>query len=213
MTTISTLAARATVRAVTVHALTLGAALATMLALPDTGAAQRPADTPERYVVVNRVRLPDEQLGQLERRYRVRLADGRYWYDRRTGAWGLWGGPALGVAVAGLDLGGPLPPDASGGGTGVYINGRELHPLDVALLRQITPVVLPGRYWVDASGTGGLEGRPAYFNLYAMAAQARAAGRGGNGSAWIYRGVGGGMGGDGQCIYYIGGNSSASVGC
>jgi hypothetical protein len=206
MTTISSLAVRGT------SLVTLAAALA----LPAPAASQAPAwgtaAARERTVVVNRVRLPGEQIAQLERQYRVRLADGRYWYDRRTGAWGVWGGPALGVVLPGLDLGGPLPADASGGGTGVFVNGRELHPIDVAVLRQITPVVLPGRYWLDASGTGGLEGGPAYFNLYAMAAQARAAGRGGNGS-WIYRGAGGGMGGDGACTYYIGGNTSASVGC
>ena len=45
----------------------------------------------------------------------------------------------------------------------------------------------------------------------AMAAQARSAA--GGGRSWIHRGPGGGMGGDGSCIYYIGGNSSASVGC
>lgn len=218
MTTISGLAVRAamvvTALASTLSGTTSGAlcgALGVVLVLggalaPSAAAAQ------ERAVVVNRVRLGAERIAQLERLYRVRLADGRYWYDARSGAWGVWGGPALGVVLPGLDLGGPLPADASGGGTGVFVNGRELHPLDVRALRQITPVVLPGRYWVDGSGTGGLEGGPAYFNLYALAAQARASGRGGGGG-WLYRGAGGGMGSDGQCVYFISGNSSAMTGC
>ena len=193
-----------------ISSLTLGAAAALVLGgatVPQRAAAQ------ERMVVVNRVRLGAERIAQLERTYRVRLVDGRYWYDARSGAWGVWGGPALGVVLPGLALGGPLPADASGGGTRVWVNGRELHPLDVAALRQITPTVLPGRYWVDASGTGGLEGGPPYFNLSARAAQARAAGARGAGGAWLHRGPGGGMGGDGNCVYYIGGNSSAMAGC
>ena len=192
------------------------AAVAAMVAMSTAGAQGRPMTAAqERMVVVNRVRLSADRIAQLERGYRVRLMDGRYWYDVRSGAWGLWGGPAAGVVLAGLDLGGPLPADASGGGsgrvTGVFINGRELHPLDVLALRQISPAVLPGRYWVDAQGTGGYDGGPAFFNLVAMAQQARAAGRGDR--SWIHRGAGGGMGSDGQCIYYIGGGSSASVGC
>jgi hypothetical protein len=115
----------------------------------------------------------------------------------------------MGLAVPGLAIGGKLRADASGGGTGVFINGRELHPLDVAGLRAITGTVLPGRYWLDANGWGGYEGQPPFFNLWALAAQSQS---GGNRS-WIHRGVGGGMGSDGTCIYYIGGDASASVGC
>jgi hypothetical protein len=189
----------------------LRAALVALLALFASAPASTPASAQERVVVVNRVRLPAPQLARLERQYRVRLADGRYWYDRRTGAWGVWGGPALGVVLPGLELGAPLPADASGGGTRVFVNGRELHPLDVVALRGIGAAPAAGRYWVDAAGNGGLEGGPAYFNLYAMAARARAAGRGGSG--WLHRGVGGGMGSDGECVYYIGGNASATAGC
>ena len=182
-------------------------ALLSLLALP----ASARQGARERLVAVNRAPLPAPQLARLERQYRVRLADGRYWYDQRTGAWGVWGGPALGVVLPGLELGAPLPADASGGGTRVFVNGRELHPLDVVALRAIGADPVAGRYWVDAAGNGGLEGGPAYFNLYAMAARARAAGRGGSG--WLHRGVGGGMGSDGECIYYIGGTASATVGC
>jgi len=133
-----------------------------------------------------------EVLAQLEAHYRTRLADGDYWYDATSGAGGTWGGPAAVVLPAGLQLGGPLPANASGGGsgrlTGVFVNGRELHPLDVQALLTFTPVY-PGRYWVDGQGNGGTEGSPVQFNLYTLANAARS--RGGsrsssdaNGSIW-----------------------------
>jgi hypothetical protein len=178
-------------------------ALAAAALLPGNAEAQ------QRRVTINQVRVTDAQIEQLERQYRVRILDGDYWYDGRVGAWGYWRGPAMGLAVPGLSIGGPLPANASGGGTGVFINGRELHPGDVAALRAVTGSVLPGRYWLDANGWGGYEGQPAFFNLWALAAQAQS----GANRSWIHRGVGGGMGSDGTCIYYIGGDASASVGC
>ena len=45
-----------------------------------------------RRVVVNAVRLPDAQVQGLERQYRISLADGDYWYDQSSGAWGVSGG-------------------------------------------------------------------------------------------------------------------------
>ncbi len=73
----------------------------------------------------------------------------------------------------GLTLGGPVPADASGGGqgalTGVFINGRELHPLDVVGLQQLIGQVWPGRWWVDAQGNYGLENGPALGNLALLA--------------------------------------------
>lgn len=93
-----------------------------------------------RKVIVNGVRLTDGQVGALQRQYAIRIHDGDYWYDGRTGAWGLRGGPTVGFVVPGLALGGALRRDASGGDTGVVINGRELHWLDVTRLQQILPV-------------------------------------------------------------------------
>lgn len=124
-----------------------------------------------RQVFINRVRIPAATLTQLEAAGAPRVPDGRYWYDRVSGAWGLEGGFTRGFVAAGLALGGPLPADISGGGTGVFINGRELHPVDLAGLQQLTGPVAPGRYWVDAQGYAGLEGGPAIANLRALAAQ------------------------------------------
>lgn len=146
---------------------------------------------PARNVQFNGVTL-DQQgmqlLAQLESYTGVQIPNGAYWYDPVSGATGPWGGPMAAAIPAGLPLGGTLRPEASGGGsglvTGVFVNGRELHPQDVAALRTFMQV-MPGRYWVDAAGNSGQEGGPPLFNLYALAQQAAAA-RGGRGhtSKW-----------------------------
>jgi len=120
-----------------------------------------------RKVIVNGVHLTDGQVGALQRQYGVRMHDGDYWYDGRTGAWGLRGGPTVGFVVPGLALGGALRRDASGGSTGVIINGRELHWLDVTRLQQILPVYR-GSYWMDASGNFGAVGGLLLGNIWAL---------------------------------------------
>lgn len=125
--------------------------------------------TAGRAVFINRHRIPADTLALLEAHYRTAVPDGRYWYDPMSGAWGTEGGPALGFTAAGLPLGGALPADISGGGTGVYVNGRELHPVDLAGLQQLAGPIAPGRYWVDAQGIAGMEGGPPLVNLRALA--------------------------------------------
>lgn len=114
-------------------------------------------------------------LAQIEGMYGKPVPSGDYWYDARSGAAGAWGGPTLGFLPAGLGLGGPLPPNASGGGdgrvTGVFVNGRELHPVDVQVLMRLYGQVIPGRWWVDGQGNAGQEGGPALLNLVALARQ------------------------------------------
>jgi hypothetical protein len=84
--------------------------------------------------------------------------------------------------MPGISVGGPLRADSSGGNTNVFINGRELHFLDVLGLQQLGPV-LPGRYWVDAYWNCGYEGGPALFNL-AQLMQVRSSGN--QGGAWSH---------------------------
>jgi hypothetical protein len=147
-----------------------------------------------RKIRFNKRLLGASELATLERLERGvgRLDDGAYWYDPRTGASGRWGGPALAFLPAGLTLGGPLPADASGGGQGtltaVFVNGRELHPLDVLGLQQLIGQVFPGRWWVDAQGNYGLEGGPPLGNLIALARAHRSSS---GGQAWSkhYEGV------------------------
>lgn len=93
------------------------------------------------------------------------IQPGRYWYDARAGIWGYAGGPMVGHLPPGLPLG-AMPPHISYRGTNVYVNGRELHPLEVRLLMDLYGSVIPGRYWLDANGVGGFEGGPAIYNLH-----------------------------------------------
>jgi hypothetical protein len=150
-----------------------------------------PGGFAQRAVSLNGTRLGAETLNQLDQISRTRVPDGAYWYDSRCGAWGMEGGPCLGVIQPGLQMGGPLRSDASRGNTGVFINGRELHMMDVLALQQMV-AVLPGRYWLDAYGNCGYEGGPALGNLYQLAQTAAMArgsgGGGGNGdNFWFSR--------------------------
>jgi hypothetical protein len=119
-------------------------------------------------VVVNDVAVDQATLKALEQSYGIRAVDGNYWYDRLSGAWGYRSGPAVGQILPSLNLGGPLKANASNGNTKVFINGRELHVLDVRALQSIT-VVIPGRYWCDAQGNIGFEGGRPLANLWALA--------------------------------------------
>jgi hypothetical protein len=120
-------------------------------------------------VFINRTLVPADTIRMLERTFNTKVPAGRYWYDRFSGAWGLEDGPAQGFTIAGLPLGGTLPADISKGGTKVFINGRELHPMDVQGLARLVGPVIPGRYWLDAQGYAGLEGGPAVANLRVLA--------------------------------------------
>jgi hypothetical protein len=149
---------------------------------PNTGDSKptaKPADAASlssRSVIINGQRLSDQTVAALEQTFRIRVMDGQYWYDRMNGSWGVQGGPTAGFIMAGLDLGGPLQPDASNGDTGVFINGRQLHRIDVARLSQIGPV-FRARCWMDAFGNIGLEGQPAFGNIW-LAVQALGGGGG-----------------------------------
>lgn len=158
-----------------------------------------------RSVVVNRVLLPAETLSALEQHYGVRIADGRYWYDPVSGLWGPEGGPSQGQILPGLPLGGPLRADASGGLTAVVINGRVVHPIELAVLQQTFGVVMPGRYWLNAQGIGGFEGGPPQFSL--------GTGGGGRGRRSVlgHSDTGSVIGGDG-IVGYVGGDVGITCG-
>src|SRR5206468_638599 len=121
-------------------------------------------NTSARSVFVNGQQIGDRDVAVLELQNRSRIPDGRYWYDRISGAWGTAGGPCEGFIAAGMNVGGPLRSDASNGDTGVFINGRQIHRKDLAALRQLGPV-FQGRYWVDAQANWGIEGGPTMGNL------------------------------------------------
>jgi len=164
-------------------------------------------------IVVNGVRLKPAKI-QMLMALGLRPQPGRYWYDRVSGPWGVAGGPTQGQILPGLELGGRLRPDASGGRTGVFINGRELHPLEVRYLQGCTPV-RRGRFWMIANGMVGPEGGPPQANLVVLCRQAQARqAPGGQGGSWSWRSKNTGIGGvgDGNFVGFIGKGWSVTVG-
>ena len=158
-------------------------------------------------VRINRVELTP-QIVQALASNGIRVAPGDYWYDALSGLFGLMGGPGLGFTAPGLQLGGAMSADASGGGsgtsTGVFVNGRELHPQDVAALGVLGPI-FPGRYWLRFDGWYGVEGGAPLGNLIVLAQQA-SGGPGYNRTTYA-----GHLGSDGQTSYFFDPSSGCSV--
>lgn len=146
------------------------------------GSEQDGGDTQsaQRQVYVNRVLLDANSLEELESQNDLPIADGRYWYDVDTGAWGVEGGPTAGLIYPGLPLPTPMPADISGGGTGIFINGREIHPLDQQALFQLFGVTYRGDFWMDSQGYLGYVGGPAIANILQASQAAQSAGGGGS---------------------------------
>lgn len=177
--------------------------LATVLSTPAVaqyrrGRTARPA---AGRVIINGKALSRTVRRALARRG-LRISAGRYWYDRRSGAWGHAGGPIRGVITAGLRGGGRLKANASRGRSGVYVNGRQLTWAEALYMRRLVRYLPRGSYWVDRWGNAGRVGGPALVNLRRLAVRSGARGRGrGN---WLVRrpGIGGrggiGVAGDGK---------------
>lgn len=148
-------------------------------------AAQSSGDSaPARGEVrINGQVLDAAALARAQQLYGLQIPPGDYWYDPVLGAWGVTGGPTYGFIAPGLDLGGPLPAGASGGGTAIFVNGRELHPYDVYALQSVTGPIMPGRYFITSEGLAGYEGGPPLWNLLALAAQSGGGGGGSGGGS------------------------------
>lgn len=129
---------------------------------------------------INRAELSASQVARLEQRLNTELIPGRYWYDRRSGLWGREGMPNAGQLPAGLPIKTPMPRDISGGGTDVFVNGREIHPREYRYLVSLYGSVIPGRYWLDANGNAGFEGGPVAYNLFQARARSNAGSAGGH---------------------------------
>lgn len=110
-------------------------------------------------VFVNGTELTGRQLQALMATYRVAAPPpGRYWYDSRSGAWGLEGHETAGFLLPGHDFG-LLAANASAGHTGVFINGRELNIVEALTLQRSFGAVYRGRRWLDGrTGYWGAEG-------------------------------------------------------
>jgi hypothetical protein len=194
-------------RSALIHTLAAAAACLALTSLAADAGAQtaRPGARDQRRVTFNGGTLDERGrrvLTQLETLGGARLPDGDYWYDPAAGVAGRWGGPAAVLLIPGLPLGGRLPANASGGGngrlTGIFVNGRELHPSDVRALIAAYGQAWPGRWWVNGRGDFGAEGGPAIGNLRQAAAAAR-------GGPW-QRGTGAGSNG-----FWTGGDGNGYV--
>ncbi|XP_047311594.1 uncharacterized protein LOC124914998 [Impatiens glandulifera] len=85
-------------------------------------------------VVVNGRAISDRLVRKAEK-LAGPIQPGNYWYDFRAGFWGVRGGPCLGIIPPFIEeLNHPLEGNCAGGETGVFVNGRELHPKDFNLL-------------------------------------------------------------------------------
>ncbi|KAL1350402.1 hypothetical protein AAHE18_06G021500 [Arachis hypogaea] len=82
------------------------------------------------------------------------IQPGNYWYDFRAGFWGVMGGPCLGIIPPFIDeFNYPLSDKCSGGNTGVFVNGRELHLKDLDLLAgRGLPTERDRSYIIEISG-------------------------------------------------------------
>ena len=164
-------------------------------------------------IIVNGQELSSEDGSALMQYYGM-IPAGHYWYDPISGFWGTQGGPGSGQIMPGLALGGPLQANASGAsGTGVFINGREIHPQEYMYLLQQYGSVVPGRYWLNAQLIGGFEGGPAIFNLNAQANYS--GGNTGGGSGYNVNTYGGSLMSDGNCsgVLLPGGSSVMTGNC
>lgn len=160
-------------------------------------------------VVVNGVRLQPREILALEQMFHTRIPSGSYWYDNVSGLWGHEGGPTAGQMPAGLNLGGPLHANASGGLSNVFINGRSLHLLEIRFLQQCTQVT-PGYYWLSPQGLVGRIGGPPLANLVVLCQRA-GAGAGG-GSTWRSKNTDIGVSSQGNFVGVIGRGWSVMTG-
>jgi len=121
-------------------------------------------------VMINGRSLSSEQMVELERMYRVKAQPGNYWYDAKSGLYGIVGQPSYGFMYPDHDFG-KINRNASMGNTGVVVNGRELPQAEWAVWSQVLGYwINPGRYWFDFRGNAGYEGNPIpLVNFYVAA--------------------------------------------
>jgi hypothetical protein len=138
--------------------------------------------TEKREVIINNLTLSADQIADLENTYGIQPEAGQYWYDTKSGLYGVVGYPAYGFMLPGHDFG-ALNRDVSSGDTGVFVNGRELPQTEWAVWSYMLGYwIQPGSYWLDHQGNAGYEGNPIpLVNLYVAAQQNAYGGQGGSG--------------------------------
>ncbi|XP_016474165.2 uncharacterized protein LOC107795969 isoform X1 [Nicotiana tabacum] len=111
------------------------------------------AEEEKANTTVNGHLIPDRLIKKAEKRA-GRIQPGHYWYDFRAGFWGVTGGPCLGIIPPFIEeFNYPMPEKCAGGNTGVFVNGRELHPKDLKLLSSRgLPAERDRSYIIEISG-------------------------------------------------------------
>lgn len=148
------------------------------------------AQTERHETVINGKTLTAAQKEEFRRTYGTMPLAGNFWYDSRSGLWGVMGREAFGILRPGHNYG-LLSPTASAGNTGVFINGRQINMAEALYIRNLLGSVLPGRWWLDGStGAFGLEGNPIPVGNLILAARAAAQARGSGGAHYYNDGMG-----------------------
>jgi len=164
-------------------------------------------------VFINGRQLTPQQIQEIRATYGFVAPPGRYWYDARSGLFGLMGWEAAGFMRPGHDFG-PIPANASRGNTGVFINSREINLAEATYCQKLFGAVYQGRYWFDGrTGNLGVEGNPMpVVNVFVALQQAQRSNQGGYN--WHSNITGASGGSAGGCSYVtIPGSGSVSSGC
>src|SRR5262245_32426744 len=103
------------------------------------------AQTAPTRTVINGLVLTDQPKAQFMQMYGVAPLAGNFWYDTRSGLWGVQGREAFGVIRPGHDYG-TLSPSASAGTTGVSINGRQINLAEALYIHRLLGSVVQGRW-------------------------------------------------------------------
>lgn len=100
----------------------------------DSNRSNDDADQEKANVTVNGYLISQRLIKKAEK-LAGPIQPGHYWYDFRAGFWGAIGGPCLGIIPPFIEeLNYPMPETCTGGTTGIFVNGRELHQKDLNLL-------------------------------------------------------------------------------
>jgi hypothetical protein len=120
-------------------------------------------------IYINGHELTSAQTSTIRNLYQYLPPPGRYWYDSRSGAWGVEGHETLGFILPGLTLG-SLAANASNGKTGVFINGREINFIEASRIQATFGAVYQGHFWLDGrTGYYGVDGYPMPLgNMFAL---------------------------------------------
>ncbi len=154
-------------------------------------------------IFINGRELTPRQVEEIRATYASVAPPGRYWYDSRSGLYGFMGREAYGFIRPGHNFG-TLPPNASNGNTGVFINGREINLIEASFFQQLFGAVYRGRWWLDGrTGNVGAEGNPMPLaNVIVALQQAKQRGaKGQGGYSWHSNVTGASGGSEGGCTW------------